>query len=396
MQLFSGTQYLKIDLANNFGLDKEDWDTRLAWVDQNHDQLEELLPKAEEPAMYYAALQALKAAEARQPSGYLISLDATASGMQILSLLAGCEKTARLCNVVSTGHREDAYTNLYRAMVERMGTIASIGRKDTKQAIMTAFFDSEAVPKQVFGSGDQLDVFYRTMAEDAPGAWELKEAFHAFWNPNAMSNDWVLPDGFHVHIKVMGKIKEKVAFLGGEYQVERYENRPTPEGRSLGANVTHSIDGMIVRELTRRCSYDPVKIHHLLGAVTSMSTSTTRPRDRKVQELWERAQRSGFLSARILDYLDDKNMGLVDAEAILRLVHTFPKTPFEVLSVHDCFRVLPNYGNDLRQQYNRILAEIAGSNLLSYVLSQILGTPILVNKFQDLSSQVLEAEYALS
>ena len=32
-QEFSGKDYLRIDIANSFGLDKEDWDVRLAWFD---------------------------------------------------------------------------------------------------------------------------------------------------------------------------------------------------------------------------------------------------------------------------------------------------------------------------------------------------------------------------
>ena len=36
------------------------------------------------------------------------------------------------------------------------------------------------------------------------------------------------------------------------------------------------------------------------------------------------------------------------------------------------FRCLPNYGNDLRIQYNTILSEIAGSNLLAYLVSGLL------------------------
>jgi hypothetical protein len=48
--------------------------------------------------------------------------------------------------------------------------------------------------------------------------------------------------------------------------------------------------------------------------------------------------------------------------------------------VHDCFRVLPNYGNDLRRQYNLLLSQMAESNLLSSIVSQITGRKIQADK----------------
>ena len=134
-QEFTGKEYLKIDIANNMGLDKEDWDIRIAWFDDNEDKLDELVKQAEEPALYYAGVQAWKKASKGLPCGYPISLDATSSGIQLLAALTGDRKAARLCNIVDTGHREDAYTGLYNIMLDRIGEGAKITRKDTKSAI---------------------------------------------------------------------------------------------------------------------------------------------------------------------------------------------------------------------------------------------------------------------
>src|SRR4051812_442600 len=111
---------------------------------------------------------------------------------------------------------------------------------------MTALYGSKAQPKKVFGEGKLLQVFEETMKEVAPAAWELNECFLKIWNPDALTNDWVLPDNFHVHVKVMSQVTESLNFLNEPVEIKRMVNAPTKEGRSLGANTIHSIDGMIV------------------------------------------------------------------------------------------------------------------------------------------------------
>ena len=60
------------------------------------------------------------------------------------------------------------------------------------------------------------------------------------------------------------------------------------------------------------------------------------------------------------------------------------------------FRCLPNYGNDVRMQYNQILHDISKSNLLEFLVSQITGRKITVQKMGNFSDQILESNYALS
>lgn len=80
MQTFTGMQYLQIDIANNFGLDKKNWDVRLDWFKSMETQLENLVSQAENPALFYAGVQAYRAAQRGEASGYPISLDGCSSG----------------------------------------------------------------------------------------------------------------------------------------------------------------------------------------------------------------------------------------------------------------------------------------------------------------------------
>ncbi len=420
-QEFNGVEALAIDIANNFGgngaveLDKQNWDDRLAWFKANENQLDKLVSSAKEPALFYAGVQAMKKVKAGQPIGYPVSFDATSSGLQILAAITCDRKAALLCNVLNTGNREDAYINLFHIMKNNMmkldaGAAGNLKRGDLKDAIMTALYGSEAVPKQVFGEGQQLRCFFNTMSEEAPIAWALNEAFLSMWDADATEYNWVLPDNFHVKTKVMDTESETVHFNNNKYEIFTAVNRAKKKGRSLGANTIHSLDGMIVREIARRCDYDPKRIAEIEGMLNQFKKDGYNPNpfsDPTLQEkedyqmvkiLWARYAETGYLSARILDHLGLGNLHLVDIGEIEILIASLPKKPFKVISVHDCFRVLPHYVTDLRRQYNLQLALLAKSEILTSLIRQITGKTTFVAPKDDpnMWTEILDANYALS
>lgn len=405
-QKFTGKQYLQIDIANNFGLDKKNWNQRLAWFQENEDKLEDLIKQADEPALFYAGVQAWRATQRGEATGYPISLDATSSGLQLLACMVGDRKAAQLCNVVNhiedgEPQRRDAYTVIFNAMQDLIGESARIERDDVKQAIMTALYGSEAVPKEVFGTGALMGIFEGTMSMMAPGAWELNKAFLALWNPSALMYEWTMPDNFHVKTKVMDTIKETVHFMNSPHEITYKVNQPKESGRSLGANTTHSVDGMVVREVVGRCNYDPEHLMFVKEALCSTFPEKVETENSKMaRTLLDLAHKSGFLSVRVLEFIDYDSVAIMtdeEKENVWRLIASMPKKPFEVLTVHDCFRVLSNYGNDLRQQYNQILSNIAKSNILEFLLEQITGRKIPITKIDpDMWKDVLNTEYSLS
>ena len=404
MRQFTARSYLMIDIANNFGLDTLNWDDRLQWFKDNEDKLDSLLSQAKEPALFFAGVKAWRQVLNGEAIGYPISLDATASGFQILACLTGDRQAAELCNVVDTGNRLDAYTVIYEAMMEAIGGECNLDRKQTKRAVMTSLYASEAVPREVFGEGALLGLFYETMEQRAPRVWAINNLFKNLWNPLATHHKWVLPDNFHVQIKIMGNVYEQVRFAGNDFEVIRKVNMPQPEGRSLGANVTHSIDGMVVREMLRRCSYDPLQIERIEWAMKNIHRSNPIQRiyaqgdDAMVYMLWARYQETGYLSARILDHININNVAIVDFKVLQALVDSLPAKPFDLIAVHDCFRCLPSYGNDMRQQYINQLHLIAKSRLLDSVISQIVGEPVQFDGGdKQLADDILSgSEYALS
>lgn len=398
MNLFTGVEYLQIDIANNFGLDKLNWEDRISWFHDNENQLDKLILNADNPALFYAGVQAWNKHKLGKPSGYPISLDATASGAQLLAILTGDYKGASICNVVDTGKREDAYTAIYEAMLVKTKGEARIDRKDTKQAIMTGIYGSQAIPKEVFGTGKLYSIYEQTMEENMPGAWEFMKASLAVWDSEWIQYGWVMPDNFHVKCKVQAPVTQTVNFLEAPFTVTTLETAPLKEGRAIGANIVHSVDGMIVRELVRRCTYSADNLLRVIYALNNEGSLNIEDDDADmVRTLWNQYKQTGFLSARILDHIKAGNTHLVDLNVIWNLIDSMPHKPFDVITVHDCFRCLPNYGNDLRKQYNRILYDLAQSDLLSNMLSQLTQQNIEVNKLEtNWQHLILEANYSLT
>lgn len=257
-------------------------------------------------------------------------------------------------------------------------------------------YGSTATPKAVFG--EDVDVFYNTMELMAPGAWDLNLGIQELWDEiDGTTYDWVMPDNFYACIETHDKEMIPFKFLDEDYSVVQKINERPRFHKGLGPNLIHSIDGMIVREMYRRCQHDQAIITRVYQAIKAGNFTCDGKSAEMVNTLWQNYLESGFLSVRILDYLYDDTLGLVDEDVIIDLIKSMPAQPFQLVTVHDCFRCHPNYGNDLRRQYNTILADIAGSNMLNYICAQVTKQPIKTRKVGHIPRNViLNANYTLS
>lgn len=386
MQTFNSIEYLAIDVANKYGMDKSNWNQRLSWFYLNKENLDFLVQEAKEPMQYKAAVDAYRDAVAGNPIGHLISLDAVASGIQILSACLQDVNGMYLCNLTSKD-RKDPYTEIYTNIAPVVGN--HITREQCKKAIMTSCYGSDKQPKEIFGLS-YLNTFHEEMNKSLPNVWAFNQAMKDAWNPEALEYSWVMPDNFHVKDKVIRSIKEDFKFFDKEYSFIRKEYGNKPLGRSLGANITHSIDALLMREVQARCMFSQTVDNISLGILKKDTSNDIN----MVRILWGHYKRTGFLSVRILDYLGAKGMSFVDPKVIKDLIHTMPKRPFKVLGIHDNFMVHPNYGNEIRRQYNRVLYDIAKSILLESILLE-LGIQVTIEKDMVLLDQILEADYAI-
>lgn len=425
---FSAMDYLRIDIAGSYGHDKWTWDKRIEWTREHEakgDLLsKELLDSAESRPLYYAGVKALMDAKAGKPVYYAINLDGTASGTQILGAILGDEKCMMMSNVlpvadaVGKAIRADTYSIVHKTVCRIVGNaemytyfdpdlnkvgdkLMPITRTHSKFCVMRSFYGSEKIIKDVYGEDTPAaHAFEQAMSLHAPLAWWLNKALLQAWDPEATEYSWTMPDGFDVWFPV--EDTRTVDLMWGDTPVtlEYVAEGVTKEkGRALSANMVHSLDSLICREVLRRCNYNPAQVKYVLGVLSGAITKgNTSPEQKALcQRLVALAKASGFLSARILGAITPDTLPMLQGleKDVQALIESLPSEPFEVMTIHDCFRVLPRYGNDVRFQYTKLLSELNHSDVGLFLTAQITNA-FTFPAHKNVSDEILEAEYALS
>lgn len=326
METFTGLEYLKIDIANNYGYDKSNWQERIKWVDNNRHYLFELAAAANNIPQYLKAVHALRNID--KASGHIMFLDATSSVVQIMACLSGDIKTARAGNLLDTGKREDIYEELIKSTNAKLPVDQHITERDAvKYPLMTHFYNKQS--HEEYLTAVQEKTFLETLQGVLPGAEDVKEIINSKWNPNMKFHAFRTPDNHLSYIPVTEKVNIEMVYTDHKVQFPFRHERITTSTRSssLLPNVIHGIDGYVVREMVRRS--------HTQG--------------------------------------------------------------FELLPIHDAFGFHPNYGNHVRQNFIDILAEIADSDLLSNIVSDLEGKTVSLRKYTNtLGTEIRKSNYALS
>ena len=405
MNTYTGKEYMQIEIAGMYGLDKEIFPVRIAWVEEHEDTLESMEDTAKDYYGYCASVMAYRKAQKGIPSGYLVSLDATASGIQLLSVLTGCKIGAANSGV--TGQlRVDPYKTATEIMNGILGTSTVYERETIKSSLMKHYYNSKAEPKNAFGEDTpELSAFYQAAAEIAPGAEMIMPIINSLQDPDTLFYDWDYPDGFQVHYKVKDVYEhrvhvdtlEKELTFAYQYTV----NTPMEKIRFLPSGIIHGLDGYIVRELTARCD-------HSKGVLKTAELELIRRLKRDIEvspmaylyceRMWHKHKALSIVG---IEYVNSWSVNQMSKEyciGLLALIRVILKRPsFKVIGIHDCFKNLPNYMDWTRQTYIDLLAEIADSSILDAILSDIAGYAISVPKLSsDLSKSIRLTEYPLA
>ena len=423
MTQFSGWQYLLIDLANAFGHDKEVFEKRIAWAEENLDVLETLIEKADSKPLYVKAVSSIRKTQQGIPSGHLVGFDATCSGIQVMSAITGCITGANNVGLVDPFVRADAYTLCTKIMNEILaaqGLSVTVTRKQAKAALMTAFYGSTREPKKLFGDDSpELDAFYKAAAIIAPGGWELLHDLLNSWQDGALEHAWQLPDGFNARVKVMKKYEDVVIEIDeldhATFSYTYYVNEGKVKGKEDGtksnaANVVHSIDAYVLRSIHRRCNYDHDTTWNAARFIASelddrqlngkkVDASVATEAVKYYIGLYERSKMADVVILPHLDQytvnaLSDAHLGKLKSIVDMMLAHK----PFPVITIHDEFKCHPNNMNHLRKHYMSIFAQLSEADLLSGIFQDIYGIPhITFDKKSEgqLGALIRQSNYSL-
>lgn len=412
---YTGYEYLQMDVANNspFGLDKVTFEERIQWTTDNDSKLESFLTSEErwkEYPLYAKALMALRKTQAGEESGHMCHLDAVCSGMQIASALTGCEAGADATGLIDPNVRSDAYTTVTNTMNDLLGQKIKVSRADAKSAVMTSLYGSKAVPISLFGSDTkELRAFHMALFHTAKGASLLLEKLISSWNKHALLHQWKLPDNGTASVKVMVSKTTRIEVDELEHSTFTYayeDNEATEFGLSLAANVIHSCDAYLLRSVIRRCLYNAERVTALNCAITNellereLGVEPANGSTEEINYYLSRYWQTGVVDIVILPYLDENVITMLPTEYLTKLnsilLTMLEHKPFSVITVHDSYAAHPNNLNHLRMHYRNVLADMAESDMLSDILSQINMKPVKVTKLSnDLPSKIRESNYAI-
>lgn len=297
-----GKRQLNIALANEYGLDKLTYSERLSA------NLDNLKPK--KPILAKTIKEHLD----KESISFCVSIDATASGYQILSILANCYETAKYTNLIDSSKCYDLYGKACEKILDLTKSNKSVSdiRDIVKKSLMTRGYNSD---KQIKVCQNELkklkiDISLEELTDILDCSEKiikvktlinncLIDTFSSLPDSEQIIR-WTMPDGFIVEF---GNIRKKIFRYKGKMfsTTIKYDSLGWDKKlnwRALMPNLIHSIDAYICREMIRRCN-------------------------------------------------------------------------FQIVTIHDCFYSHPNHILDIRKTYIKILKEIQSMNILEYICKQI-------------------------
>lgn len=373
----------------------------------------------ENTVQLYAAVKALvKHLETGEPIPVPVMLDASFSGGGIIALFTKDLSLATMCNLQSDS--EDSFTYAYEVALEgfkkfakedlgsyynRVANIVeALDPKAMKLILMPMTYGSKKTKRDALKDKKLVESFDKFVKAYLPGLANYLEFAGDLKEYTGDVESWVLPDG-HVAYRLGQKqavIPHK--FFGDE--LVSYVKVTSPyfgtklKERNLSANLVHSFDAFVARQVTMRASYDPelvargkavaekyAEVQRTKGGFLSIPPAHLKSDNKltpkanavvasdhyrvpTVEALYALADKESLQS--LLDnevYIQPAVLGALVELADDLLGHE----PFNVHTIHDAFGSMPIYSDRLTEITCNLYYQLASVTNLFPALIRTMG-----------------------
>lgn len=264
-------------LSETFGVegnldDREEWFKDefyylLTYSDLDEEVLLATFSRASDnPLTAYKLLKAIRAIfmEGSCTTGLTMELDASSSGLQIMSILSNDITGLEMTNLLGSDTPIKLYKRVLDLINEELdnedkikdkcypGTsiVEFTALKLIKKAVMTHYYNSVKTPEKLL-SETQLKVFYRLINNLLPNCEALLEDLNSLFNPNALFHSWSLPDGHEALVYNEETVTVNDVRVHPDvsttFDYSFSKILPTSNYRGLAPRIIHSCDSYIVR-----------------------------------------------------------------------------------------------------------------------------------------------------
>lgn len=303
-----------------------------------------------------------------------IALDSKSSCIQLASIMLRDNVALKKVFTVGNKNHKDCkpYVKIFKKFPQEL-------EKDIKKACVMQFtYGGNSYCVSHLGS--DIHEFHRLYKENLPLVFTFRNACVAGWNDEALAYSWSLPDGFQVNMECTKPISEIPDFCDTRIELEiqgkRHHikpfwsiNTPLQKGelgtKGIGANLIHSIDAYIMRELVRRC-HGQFRTDIESVTIGELKCSSNA---KVIYSMW---QQTKMVSLNILNEL--KKGDSIPQEyydAIKDTMLTLPEHSFYIKPIHDEFCCRVEFRDEMVKVYNCLLVELYNSSYAEYAAKEL-------------------------
>ena len=303
-----------------------------------------------------------------------IALDSKSSCIQLASIMLRDNVALKKVFTVGLKNHKDCkpYIRVFKKFPREL-------EKDVKKkCIMQFTYGGNSYC--VSNLGTDVHEFHRLYKEHLPLVFTFRNACVAGWNDEALAYSWSLPDGFEVNMECTKPISDipdycdtriELEIQGKRHHIKPFWsiNTPLQKGelgtKGIGANLIHSIDAYIMRELVRRCHG---QFRTDLGSIT-IGELKCSANAKAIYDMWVQTK---MVSLNILNEL--KKGDSIPQEyydAIKDVMLTLPEHSFYIKPIHDEFCCRVEFRDEMVQVYNCLLVELYNSTYAEYAAKEL-------------------------